>query len=478
MNNDSNGHPTSNNNGSLYSNGEPHEEHRETSIRDFLTVVFRRKGIVFGVFFAAIAAVVALNLLSPIEFESVAQVLVSRGTPESAFNNRVRNLLSWEEELNSELETIKSAHVLEIAQKILDDSGAKDSRGRPIYIDANRLTAGTPGKSTVITLRSRHPDKDASQQIARAVVQAYSSFRLNVRSVPELETYFREEIDAVREQLEDWEQRRADFMSEESVSRIQDERLSMIEIRRDTEMDLNRIRTSLAAEQARYEVLQSALGQASHGTVGDSAAIYAFSDDGNNDDEGVLQLRRELSIKRGDLAMATAQFQDDHPTVVGLKEQVHGLESLLGRELQNYLGHLRAKIEVLRAREDALLSALAYVDGEIGGFPAKEARMASFDRMIQGLQTDYQALIDRQIQARLERVGTSDWNVLMLQPASTAEPLRTRDTMRLALIPLVGLILAVAMAFLVDGLDHSVKDATEAEQHLGVPVLGSVGRLR
>ena len=99
--------------------------------------------------------------------------------------------------------------------------------------------------------------------------------------------------------------------------------------------------------------------------------------------------------------------------------------------MENYLSHLRAKIEVMRAREDALLSSLAYIDGEIASFPSKEARMASFDRMIQALQTDYQALVDRQIQARMERVGTSDWNVLVLQPAAEAEALRTRDTVRL-----------------------------------------------
>lgn len=454
------------------------EERRETSLRDFLAVVFRRKAIVFGIFLSALSVVVAIGLFAPVEYESVAQVMVSRGQPESAFYNRVKAVLSWEEELNSELETIKSGHIVELAQKILDENKVRDSLGRPIKVDARRLIATTPGKSTIINLKVRHSDPVASREIARAVVQAYTNFRLNVRSVPELEAYFREEIDAVREQLEDWEQRRADFMSEESVSRIPDERLSLIDVRKETEMDLNRVRADLAAEQAKHEVLQNALSQASGGSVADTAAIYAFSESENDDDQVIFQLRRDLATKRSEFMVAKAQYQDDHPLVLNLQDQVGKVESLLGQEMENYLSHLRAKIEVMRAREDALLSSLAYIDGEIASFPSKEARMASFDRMIQALQTDYQALVDRQIQARMERIGTSDWNVLVLQPASEAEALRTRDTVRMSLIPIIGLIVALAIAFLVDGLDHTLKDANEAEQHLGLPVLGSVGRLR
>jgi polysaccharide biosynthesis transport protein len=454
------------------------EEKPETSLRDLLSVVFRRKGVFFAVFLAALGLAVGLWSLSPLEFESNAQLLVSRGQPESAFNNRVRNMVPWEEELASELETITSSHVVGMAQKLIDDNGVKDSNGRPIKINPRQLIANTPGKSSVIYLRSHMADPLAAKESARAIVQAYTNFRVNVRSVPELETYFREEIDAVREQLEDWEQRRADFMSEESVSRLPEERSSLIQIRQTSENDLNSVRSDLAAEQAKFEVMQSELGQASRGGPEDSSSVYAFSETSNNDDQVIFQMRRELVTRRSELMKAQAEFQDQHPSVITLKEQVTQLEELLSKEIGHYQNHLRAKVEVLRAREDALLSALAYIDAEIAAFPSKEARLASFDRMIQALQTDYQALLDKQIQARMERIGSSDWNVVVLQPASEPIALRTRDTVRLALIPIIGLIVALAAAFLVDGLDHTVKDAGEAEEHFGLPVLGSVGRLR
>ena len=46
------------------------------------------------------------------------------------------------------------------------------------------------------------------------------------------------------------------------------------------------------------------------------------------------------------------------------------------------------------------------------------------------LKTDYHALVDKQIQARLERIGSSNWNVLVLQSASEPDPVRVHDFVR------------------------------------------------
>jgi uncharacterized protein involved in exopolysaccharide biosynthesis len=370
---------------------------------------------------------------------------------------------------------VKSAHILQMAQKILDDHRARDSEGHPIKIRPAKVASTTPGKSSIIYVKVKDPDPTAAREIARAITQAYSNFRLNVRTVPEIDAFFRDQIETVRQQLEDWEQRRADFMNEEAVSRIPDERVSLIQVKEQAEKDLNTLRQNLAADQARVELLQSMLEQAREDP---GFEIYAFSEPGNNDDQVILQVRRELVNRRSQLFEARAQFQQDHPVVLRLQDQVKELQQLLVREVEGYLRHLQSRLEVQRAREESLLSTLAYCDGELSAFPSKEARLLAFDRVIAALQADHNALVDKQIQAKLERVGSPDWNVLVLQPASDPVAVKLNDAIRLAVIPAIGLILAMALAFLIDGMDHSIKDATEAERHLGIPVLGSIGRLR
>jgi uncharacterized protein involved in exopolysaccharide biosynthesis len=451
------------------------EDRRETSMRDYLAVIFRRKGVALGVFLASLGVVALLQLSSPPVFESTSQVLVSRGQPESAYNPAVRVALSWEEELNSEIETARSAHIVQMAQKILDDGKIRDARGEKIQIDPGQITTSTISKSSVIYIKYRSPEKLAAQEGTRALTQAYVNFRLSVRSVPELEAYFRDEIEGVKDQLEDWEQKRADFMNEESVSRIPDERNSLLIVRQNADVDLGRVRESLAEAQARVEVLQRAIAQAESDS---SAGPYVYTDLGSHDDQAIGTVKAQLVARQSEYLGMRAQYQDSHPQVMALKDQVEELRAMLDREVRSYLKLCHGKVEILRAREESLLSTISYVDAELGSFPSKEARLASFDRVIDALKADYTALVDKQIQARLERIGVSDWNVLVLQPACEPELLRLHDAIRLTLIPLIGLIVGMALAFLVDGLDHSVKDATEVEQYLGLPVLGSLGHLR
>ncbi len=454
---------------------DPGTEKRETSLRDLLAVLFRRKWVVLAVFLATIGAVVLANRLAPEKYESVAQVLVSLNEPGSAFSVRSGVVSTVEDALTSELETIKSSHILQMAQGVLDQSGAHDSHGLPIKVSTAEVTATTVPRTSIIYIQARSADPRAAQEVARAVTKAYSDFRLNVRTVPELDSFFREEMEEVRGQLDDWEKRRADFMNAESVSGLAEERTSAIDIRRSTEVELNSLRATMASDQAMIDVLEKSLQDHARDP---NSEIYSFSESNPGDDQIILQIKKELVAKRSALFSARSQFQDSHPEVKALSDQVDQLEALLLREIGSYVKHLKDRMEVSKAREDALQGTMAYSDAELASFPNKEAKLASFDRVIDALTTDYHTLADKQMQTRLDRIGTPDWNVMVLQPPSDAQKVRTTDLVRMALIPLIGLIVAVALAFLIDGFDHSLKDATEAEQHLGIPVLGSVGRLR
>ncbi|MCA9758239.1 MAG: hypothetical protein KDA27_20765 [Candidatus Eisenbacteria bacterium] len=454
-------------------NGNGHgEETRDVSLRDFLSVLFRRKGIVATVFLAAVLVVILLNARSEVLYESSSTIRVSRGEKESAFNSRIR-LLTWEEELNSEIETIMSQQIVELAQERLEEEGARDSNGLPIDLTARNVRATTSGKSAVVYISYKDGDPKAARVGCSAITQAYSDFRLRVRAVPQVDAFFREEIENLREQLDEWEQERAKFMNEESVVKISDERLQLLDLRKTTELDLTRVRASLAETEAKAEVLRTRLLNGA-----DELDLYAFADGENRDDQVLYRMRAELVAEQSSLFAAEAQYTEDHPQVKAGRDRVQLQQDAIRTEMRRYLSHLEARAEVLEAREDALLRTLSVADAELSSLPEKEARLAGFDRVLEQLQANYTALVDKQIQARIEQSGSSDWNVLILKPAASALPIRVNDYVRLAVIPILSLILGIALAFLIDGLDHTLKDSTEVENHLRLPVLGSVGRIR
>jgi len=447
------------------------DEQREVSLRDFLSVLFRRRGIIAGVFLASLAIVFFMNSRSVVLYDSTSTIRVSRGLPESAFSSRMR-VLTWEEEVNSEIETIQSAQVVSLAQEILDEASVLDSSGQPMKIKAGNVTAKTTGKSAVMYISYRSSDPVTAQEGAAAVTRAYTDFRLQVRGVPLVDEFFREEISGLREQLDEWEQERAQFMNDESVVRISDERINLLAIRQQADVDLNRTRATLAEQEAKVEVLRNRLISGN-----DELELYAFTDGQDNDDI-LTRLRTEVVVERSNLYDATSQYTDDHPRVQALRDQLALVEDDLRREVRRYIGHLEARVEVLQAREEASLRTIGLVDSELQRLPQKEARLASFDRVLDQLKANYSALVDKQIQAQIERTGKPDWNVLVLQPATDPVAIRINDYVRMLLIPMLSLIVATALAFLVDGLDHTLKDASEVENQLRLPVLGSVGKIR
>jgi capsular polysaccharide biosynthesis protein len=45
-------------------------------------------------------------------------------------------------------------------------------------------------------------------------------------------------------------------------------------------------------------------------------------------------------------------------------------------------------------------------------------------------------------------------------------------------VPAFAILIGLALAFVIDGLDHSLKNPTEVETHLRLPVLGSLSKIR
>lgn len=447
---------------------------RSTTVRDFFSVVFRRKGVILTVLLAAVASVVVLNMITPATFSSTARLLVNRGEPESVFNTRTK-LLSWEEELNSEMEVFASAAIADRAQRYINDAKAMDGAGNPIKVDPARISTTTSGKASVLIANYKAGDPVEAREALRAVVRAYMEWRTQERNLPIVDGFFQEELESLRDQLSQWEQRRAEFMTEERIVNIPSERESLLRQREGVSSALTTARARLADYVAKLEAVR-ALQQEKR--VDPDVEIFGLGD-ADYDDEGLLfNLRKELTARRAEFFEARSRYTDEHPTVQASKEVVDDLEAQLERETENYARFIEGRVAVAQARVNSLQSSLSRIEDFLNSLPDKEARLADYDRIIAALRTDHNTLVERQVAAKVESTGRPEWRVILLQPASVAERLRTQDFVRMALVPIFALLIGLALAFVLDGFDHSIKDAAEAEAHLKVPVLGSVSERR
>lgn len=444
-------------------------------MEEFIRVVHRRGWIVLGTFGVTVAVVLYALLSSESVYQSHAQLLVNRGQSVNAFSPSVRTL-PWEEELSSELETIKSARIYERAQEFLDTQKLQGRDGEPYQIWPRNIDTSTPGKSNIIYIYYRDRNPEIAQAVVRSLTQAYKEFRTDERRMDPT-AFLQQEIDQLADELSEWERRRAEFLVQEGSVAIIEERSSLVDTRRQIETQLASIRANVAERRSRLAWMEAQL--ASLEGEGDiSADMYVFGEADLRSDLSMSTLRRTILDTKAEYYEARSKYTDNHPRVLALSDRIRELNVELRREAEGYTRHLEALLQTTVAQETSLEASLAYVNDQLGAFPDREAQLASLDRTISTLRDNHQALVRRRLDALTTQVGSSPWDVVVLQEAVEAQRLRTRDYVRMAIFPLLSLLLGLGLAFLLDNLDHSLKDRAEAEMHLKVPVLAAVSHFR
>ena len=162
------------------------------SARDFLSVLFRRRWIIGTVFAVTTLTVLGINFSQPLFYESTGKVIVKRGVRDNIMQGYARTL-SWEEELASEVETVKSGAVLGIAQEYLDAQRAV--RGlATTRIAVERIEASVVGESNVIAMSYQDRKPETALEVTDAVIHAYMQYRKNEYTLKFPKEFFDSEI--------------------------------------------------------------------------------------------------------------------------------------------------------------------------------------------------------------------------------------------------------------------------------------------
>jgi capsular polysaccharide biosynthesis protein len=109
--------------------------------------------------------------------------------------------------------------------------------------------------------------------------------------------------------------------------------------------------------------------------------------------------------------------------------------------------------------------------------PDKDHELDKYDTIISNLKNKYELLLKKQSETDIAIAGRTKWDVTVLSHASAPYSKKTKDYVRLALGPLLSIIVGLGLAFFLETLDHSVKNMSEAEEYLELPVLATISEV-
>lgn len=441
---------------------------RQATAREFLAVLFRRKWIVLGLFLVTTATVSALTLLQRTEYLSIGKVLVKRGEQESVMTPYRRSVGMWEEELGSEVQTVKSFRIAQRAQELLHEAAAS---GAPApVVELQRVDAEVVGKTNVLQIGYTAPEPMVARQVCDAVVRAYLEFRGSGMSLTYPAGFFESQLNGVQVQLDSLMEQRRMFANRERIIDIDSQQQQLI-------FQLGQLRQKRAEDAADLAEAESEL-QAStelrdQSTV-DLPAITRYT----VNEATLIEIKRRIVEQQARIATLRERFREDSPDILAAQRTVDSLRAMLRQEVDSRIALSGTRVRMLRARVAEFDRSIESLERQVTSMPDKESALAEMDRQIELLKTRLKDLTEKSDQARVTEQTSQSTNVILLEPAGEARANRTVDWIRLALAPAFSLVVGIGLAFFIDGLDLTVHNAGHAEEALDMPVLASISERR
>ncbi len=206
----------------------------------------------------------------------------------------------------------------------------------------------------------------------------------------------------------------------------------------------------------------------------------------------VTGLQTQLTQDQVQLQQDEQQYTNRYPQVVALKAQIAKLQAAMAKaqqtvvsgssevpnpvyeQLAQQAAQLRGQVAADNAQITEVHAELKSTQPQLSALPAQAAQLAQLQRNAKSAQDVVTALEQKYVDARVAS-ETAISDVTITQPA-TAQDAQVKPSLKLNFLVslLLGLVLGITGALVVDYLDTSIRDEHQLETELGLPQLGSV----
>lgn len=443
---------------------------RQATAREFLAVVFRRKWIILGLFLVTTATVVTVALTTPTTYISSGRILVKRGERQSALRPDRQIFGDWEQDLGSEMQIMKSQPVVRRAKEMVAEQNRREHLS--VKFDPTRIDLEVVGKSNVIAMGYTDLDPTAAQVACKALMDSYLEYHKDKLASDRPQRFFDKELADVDARIDKLMEDRRVFTEQNGMAVPKEQTQSWLAQAAGFENRRSDLAADLAAAQAGEEAMRKMLDDPDMDLpTFDGAFLFT-------NESALVTLKQRVVDQEARIALLTETLRDDSQEVLAAKRTLETLRGLLRKEVEQRVRLAASRTQSLAARVAVLDQEIATVRQQLDTAPQSIKQVDEMDAELITLRERKKELTARQDEAAVTANTMADVNVVVLSAASTATPTNPLDLVRLALAPAFSLLVGIAIAFFIDGLDLTVRTANQAEEYLDLPVLASMGERR
>jgi succinoglycan biosynthesis transport protein ExoP len=473
---------------------------QDSAIGEYLRVLQKRKWIVTGCLVTIFSVVAIASLkMTPI-YEASGSIAVNK--PDSTLNFKDANAISFDAydptEMETELRIMQSDLLaLQVIKELnLDqrpDFGGKspalpsslDLAPDPLQANPTRtssLLSSFKGNlkisllpnSRIMEVHFRSADPQTAQNVVNTLMHTYqeNNFKARFESTMQASDWLSKQLVDLQMKVETSQEKLVRYQKEHEILGI-DEKQNIITSKLD---ELNKELTVAESERMDKESFYRLMDS------GDPDAIAATAGAGGNNAgsgvEGVSSLLETLRAKQADLRIQIAdlgtQFGPSYPKLAQLNNQVKEIDSQLQLEMKKIGGKVRGQYMTALRREGMLHDALEKQKQEANKLNESAIEYSLLKRDLETNRQLYEGLLEKLKEAGISAgLKSSNFQIVNSARAPTA-PVEPNIPRNLGFAFVLGLTSGVGLAFLLEGLDNTVRTTEQAQAISGLPPLGMI----
>ena len=313
----------------------------------------------------------------------------------------------------------------------------------------------------MVSISYEAPDPRFAAGLANAFAQAYIATTLELRADPaqQFQRFFAAQTKEARESLERAQAKFSAYQREKGIIAT-DERLDIENAR------LNELSSQLTQLQAISAESASRQGQA-QGSQADRIQEVLNS-------PLISGMKADLTRNEARLQELNARLGENHPQVIEAKASIAELRTRLEAETRRVTSGVGVSNNINRSREAQIRASLEAQRNKVLQLKAGRDEALVLQREVDNAQRVFDSLTTRLNQTGLEAQNTQSFANVLTQAAPPAEPSSPKILQNTALAVFLGILLAVAMALLLELMDRRVRSADDVVAALELPVLGTL----
>ncbi|MCK4330083.1 polysaccharide biosynthesis tyrosine autokinase [candidate division WOR-3 bacterium] len=465
-------------------------EQEQVSLEDYLRILFERKWIILGVFLAIVISTAVFTFRQEPIYEATCTIMIEPETrQEDIFQ------LGYPTAVNIEnyTEILKSVTIAEHTIKKVEGTGFSILMSvNPVVALIGRLEVSPVRNTDILKISVKGKTPDEASVLTNTIADVLIELELATsrKEYSEQRHFLEEQMPIVKDRLASVEGQLKRFKERTGLVDLSEETRQLTEKLLDFDKLYGQVESELEYQKSRLASFEVNLEETQRTLIEKISQISS---------PYILELRSRLVELETTYSMYLVQgLPKGNPKLISLRKSIDETKIKLieetnkikdveiptldplsySQKLVDEIVTLRINVSAGETRLNVLGDAIKGYEERLKRLPAHELQLIELEREREINANTYKLLMERYEEVRIVEAGKIS-NVRIIDRARPpGSPVSPKKRLNLILSIIIGLLVGVGGAFVLEYTDNSIKTPKDIERYAGLPIIGSIPMLK